>query len=1139
MNYRRSLRTALRCFFRGFKQLFAAMHSDKTTFASNATCTELLQNVPVERVGIPPISLILLFCVGCGGGEDFSTPIQGVSERLAKTAERNGSDGNKAGMDTSQTAETPDGVQPAQKTPDTLVGSSSDVANSDSSATSVSGIGNSPLPVQSPQQPADSEAGVNSEQTEVTDSTDPVSTEAGTTRQAALGTALPKPMQVAESASPEASKTAGEKTMTASGRTAQSLADKKTENSKMTVGGNAEGLLGSLKGEAPTTEKTKPSTVSNSAPEILSRFGRMALSQPDWIRLVTQLSGRFYVGTSFDGTRVLASSGERSCSVVQIDAAPELPGRFEASKHAMDEVLQTITSLPGQIRCMELTGSGSAALIGTADGRVLVRMVSSKRDWDLYARDFLLFQDEIRASARLSDDAIVLLREIHGERLLSIDDKGQGGIWKIADVIQPVPAIDSISVTSLNALKSATVTPAPVAEFELKGLQILSFSESADGRWVAIVSSDETSTVIETSTGNIIDQLNAEHFADTQPVCAAFLPERQELITGLADGRVIRRSFGKDTAAVSGVNDAGEQVDYDMVFVPDVGDPPDSVTAIAVIPGTNFACVGSVSGMISRLDISQRRMERLPFKQSGAVLEVKVCNFGTLTIGDERRATIFDQPVSPNSNQPPTPLTLQLPTDDALQRANSGTFVTEDSRRSTNRTEALHEPLVDPEMLGVRPSEPEFALLQHQLRTSVNPAQKQSVRRSILTRHGKDVRVLVDPAEVVKSETVAPSSPVMISEYTTDYLFAGQAWQDVRMSCSLDGRIAVLSHSSRPGITVVDMPTGVVLRRWTGIPNPRQILLNEQHQRLIPSGPATAELNPATGAAIVDLTRRYLVCAVSPDKQSTVLGHFGSTGLAADALTRIDDGNSRRTNSHEMFETMVTALAYSSDGNSLFAAFRGRDQATLQELDPVTLAVRSTLLTESLSGAVPRDYSAALDGKCGTTLVLNSATSRSLLTYGTYEDGSQLRLWRRSSKGWPKESVLIFRDENQLPDSTVPAPVVFVNQMESKLAVITKSGLSILNTKKEKLESQLPIPDVGGRRPSCCFSPNAKWIFIGDADGTIWVLSLSSPAKKALTFQAHSGPIAGLSISADGKFLLTAGEDNRIRSWFLGEFPGP
>lgn len=138
-----------------------------------------------------------------------------------------------------------------------------------------------------------------------------------------------------------------------------------------------------------------------------------------------------------------------------------------------------------------------------------------------------------------------------------------------------------------------------------------------------------------------------------------------------------------------------------------------------------------------------------------------------------------------------------------------------------------------------------------------------------------------------------------------------------------------------------------------------------------------------------------------------------------------------------------------------------------------------------------------------------------------------------------KEDVLIFRDEDQLPDAAVVSPVVFVNQMESKLAVVTKSGLSILNTKKERLESHLPIPDIVGRRPSCCFTPNAKWIFVGDAEGTIWVRSLISPTRKPLTFQAHSGPIAGLSISADGKFLLTAGEDNRIRSWSLGDFLGP
>ena len=1090
------------------------------------------------------VGLVTVIIFGCGGGDDFSQPIARMSNPSTKPS----SDGTQKGQGVKQDpAPTQANIeQPSSNPTDTKVaqGELSSAADSTKSAvaptqpapkveSSTSGVETSgERAVTGPPENSSPTMAPDASRSSSTVGKEPVLPEVRLTPPASSQGTQGPPKVPAEPDQAD--------TITASGRTAKAISEKQNENSKMTVAENAGGLLGSLKSNKSTpTVNAAAMTGDYDAPQILSRFGRMALSQPDWLRLVTRLSRRFYVGVSLDGSRILASSGKRSGGVIQIDETPDPLGRFATSERSADYVLQTITSLPAQISCLELTGDGTAALFGTDDGRVLVRIISGKEQWDLYARDFFLFQDEIRASARLGTDPIILLREIGGGQLLSINAKGLCGIWKIADIIQAVPPIESISVDNIDSLSSITVNPEPVVNFEIKGFQILSCCESTDGQWVAIVSSDETITIVETQTGVIVDRLNADHFADTQPVTVAFLPGRQEILAGLADGRILRRAFGKDAAPVSGVNDAGEPVDYYAVFIPDVKDRPDPVTTIVLIPGTTLAYVGSLTGTISRLDISQRSMELQPFRQNGAILEMKVSSFGVVSIDDERHATIFDQPISAITRQVPAPRTLELPTDETLNEANAGEPGAAGTRRPTSRAASLRESASDPEMLGIRPANHQLALLQHQLRTAVTESQRQSIRRAILTVQGRDVRVLDAPANLVQEDDVTAAAPVLLAEFAADYDFKSHEWQDVRMYCAMEGRIAVLSHASRPGISIVDMPTGVVLRRWTGIPGPRQLLLNEQRGRLVPSGPAAAELYPATGAVQADLTRQYLVCALSPDRHSTILGHFGTTALAADTLTRIDDVTSTRTSTHEMFESMVTALAYSPDGKSLYAAVRGRDQTTLQELDPSTLSILSTLVTEPLPGAVPRDFSDALEEKSGTTFLLSSESNRSLLTYGTFEDGPQLRLWRRSSTGWPKEDVLIFRDEDQLPDAAVVSPVVFVNQMESKLAVVTKSGLSILNTKKERLESHLPIPDIVGRRPSCCFTPNAKWIFVGDAEGTIWVRSLISPTRKPLTFQAHSGPIAGLSISADGKFLLTAGEDNRIRSWSLGDFLGP
>ena len=42
--------------------------------------------------------------------------------------------------------------------------------------------------------------------------------------------------------------------------------------------------------------------------------------------------------------------------------------------------------------------------------------------------------------------------------------------------------------------------------------------------------------------------------------------------------------------------------------------------------------------------------------------------------------------------------------------------------------------------------------------------------------------------------------------------------------------------------------------------------------------------------------------------------------------------------------------------------------------------------------------------------------------------------------------------------------------------------------------------------------------------------------RKPVKFEAHTGPIAGLALSANGRYLATIGEDNRLRSWRVDGF---
>ncbi len=1093
-------------------------------------------------------SLMVLGLVGCGGGEDFSKPPEGVASRLSKAAEQ---PKEKAAEESTAVANAAKVGTAVEAKPDEDVAQNNTDTKGATSDSPAGTVGESEksdsADVKSNEAHKNHDNAKSPENTLASDSkpADAKPSESKTTVSHS-GKAMPleglgavdESSGTSASAAEPAKKSDEEETMTASGRTAKSLSDKKEENSKMTVAENAGGLLGSLKSsKAASAAKKENPTGDYDAPDVLTRFGRMAMSQPDWLRLVTRLSRRFYVATNSDSTRILASSGERSAGVVEISVLPPVRGRYGTADENEGELLQAVTSLQGQLTCVELTSDGQTALFGTVDGRVLVRTITGKRNWDVYARDLFLFQDEIRTVSRLSDNAIVVLRELSSGRFLSIDVKGAASIWNTSDIIAAVDDIQTLDVAEILKRSSSVRSPQAIATIPIEGLQILSVSESADGQWIAIVSSAETITIIHAESAEVVDTLNAAHFADTQPVSVAFLSGKNELLAGLADGRIFRRAFGKDAAPVSGVNDAGEPVDYDAVFIPDVKDRPDSITVIAPVPETNFVYVGSVSGTLARLDLTQKRMELLPTKLGGAVIVLNVSPYGTLGIGDERRGVLFDRPMSPITREIPGPRDLSLPTDETLKETNNSENQTPGAR-PIRKASPIQETAIDPEMIGVRPTSAELALIQHQLRTTGDEDRKEQYRKDLLRITGRSRNLpaaLAEKKQIIEGDKEVISVP-MLAEFTTDFLFTERAWQDVRLTCSDDGKTAVVSHISRPGVLLVDLPTGVILRRWIDLPNARQYFLNDRFGRIMPTLPVSAELSALSGLIHSDPHRPFLTCAVSPNRTLTVLGHFGRPGLAEKSITIIDDVPGKRTESLEMFESMVTALEFSANGESLYASFRSRDQSILQELDPVDLRVRATLIQEPLSGAISEDISNALDDQVGTLLIHSSEANRALLTFGTYSDGPQLRLWRRSSKSWPQENVLAFKDKQFVPDADVLQPLAFVNHQEAKIAVVTKDGLSLLNTKKGKLEQQIPIPSVGSRRPCVCFTPDEKWFIAGDADGNVHALLLTSPTRKPLRFEAHSGPVAGMCASDNGKFLLTAGEDNRLRLWDLEVF---
>ena len=126
-----------------------------------------------------------------------------------------------------------------------------------------------------------------------------------------------------------------------------------------------------------------------------------------WCCCTLTLTRQFFVAATPDGDGLAGSTGERSLEIfdTQLDLrsqALNLPGKRQGNA-PLNLIRVSATGLPGIINSLELTNDHQQVIIGTTDGRLLVRSTASTADWDLFARDLFLFQDEHRRTARISD----------------------------------------------------------------------------------------------------------------------------------------------------------------------------------------------------------------------------------------------------------------------------------------------------------------------------------------------------------------------------------------------------------------------------------------------------------------------------------------------------------------------------------------------------------------------------------------------------------------------------------------------------------------------------------------------------------------------------------------------------------------
>jgi WD40 repeat protein len=601
---------------------------------------------------------------------------------------------------------------------------------------------------------------------------------------------------------------------------------------------------------------------------------------------------------------------------------------------------------------------------------------------------------------------------------------------------------------------------------------------------------------------------------------------------------------------VSGLNDLGEKVDYESVFTPDVQDQVSSITCIRATSGSRTIHFGTIDGTVVRYDAALKRIEQLKKRHASAVIDFCHTPHGIISIGTDRLAQLFDMPLTPQSQDPNAELSFQLPPDATLEDAETPplpeTSVALESKSTRPVKARMTEALVVPDLslMGIRPADSALALYGHQLRAAETSEKRLAIRKLILKHRGEGSQADSLGNEL---EEIEAGPPVRVGDTSTQMQFGDGEWSRVQLAVSDDGTMVAAFYrgsltsrepnSATKALSLFDVTTATTLRHWTQPVNSSNLSLNLPHQILSPE-PAATRFWHNTGYAATDPMRPVAASTFSPDSSALILGRAGSVGLAEPALTRMNLETKTETHGLELFETMVTAVGFSSAGDRLIVGTRERDQVRLLELNPVTMAIQQEILREHLNGRISEQNAevprAAMPG---TSFILLSQSDKLMLTMGNYDGGFQLRLWRIGRSGWLQEDVTVIRAPEANPDfNSIDRPIVFVNQQDARIAILNTSGLLILATKKGTVERMIPIPNVNGHRPPCVFTPDGNWLLTGDGDGNVWAASMMSLDRKPIRFEAHIGPIAGLAVSANGRYLATIGEDNHLRSWRVDGF---
>ena len=228
------------------------------------------------------------------------------------------------------------------------------------------------------------------------------------------------------------------------------------------------------------------------------------------------------------------------------------------------------------------------------------------------------------------------------------------------------------------------------------------------------------------------------------------------------------------------------------------------------------------------------------------------------------------------------------------------------------------------------------------------------------------------------------------------------------------------------------------------------------------------------------------------DQQRALTGHKGG----AVVLWDLEKAEKLAIFQHQ--EAPISALAFTGDPNQFVAASQAGAVALYD------LRARSAPLT-------------MLEGQDGAPQAIASARAGLVVAAG--QDRS-IRLWRTDTRGLART----WRGQGDIPSAVGIAP-------GGRTVASGSAGgtVRLWSASSSRLQRSFKAHD--GRVTALAFAPINDRLFASAGDDgqvKLWDLRSRAPAR---IFRGHAGPVHSLVFSADGRRLLSAGQDGVIRIW--------